>query len=511
MNPFKANHQKHLSRAFLQWLYSTNHHGRHSGKARIPVVAVGAATHPKVKRYKRKAGAVFTAMALYFSVHSFAQSAGWNAPHEYRQKAPLSEGFEHPPFTARPWVFWMWLRVDSTPEAITKDLEEMHAKGIEGAIIYDSGVGGGLEASFRMVLKDNEYVKMPTADYAGAHITAIPFPPIASWQPRSLELLRIAAKEAARLKIRLVLSIGLASTSGPIDAIYGQQQLVWSEAAVDGPGVVDQSLPDPRTTIPYRSIWHSQKMSEAHSVAESTFSSIPVAVLAVPDRENYGPADVIDISTKVDDEGRLRWQAPSGKWKIMRFAYMPTGAKNVWGYYTDGMSAEALDKTWDVTIGKLLASMSPMERSGLYGIEDDSWEAGEISWTRLFAREFRQMRGYDLIPWLPALAGRQMQGQAGTDAVLRDYRRTVADLIARNHYAHLGELSHKNHLVSFSRQPDPTQSSLIPCRTAKASMYQQENSGFLRHIGPLLRCDFCFVIQQAQVTSTESRSPVARA
>jgi len=35
----------------------------------------------------------------------------------------------------------MWLRVDTTREAITKDLEEMKAKGIEGEIIYDSGVG----------------------------------------------------------------------------------------------------------------------------------------------------------------------------------------------------------------------------------------------------------------------------------------------------------------------------------------------------------------------------------
>ena len=54
----------------------------------------------------------------------------------------MAEHFQSPPPSARPWVFWMWLRVDTSPEAITKDLEEMHAKGIEGAILYDSGVGG---------------------------------------------------------------------------------------------------------------------------------------------------------------------------------------------------------------------------------------------------------------------------------------------------------------------------------------------------------------------------------
>ena len=361
----------------------------------------------------------------------------------------------------------MWLRVDSTPAAITKDLEEMHAKGIEGAILYDSGVGGGLEASSKMVLKDKEYLNVKTTEYAGAHITPIPFATISSWQPRSLELLRIAAKEAARLKIKLVLSVGLASTSGPIDIEYGQQQLVWSETTVSGPVTVNQVLPVPRTTIPYNRIWPSKKMSGARSIENSAFTSTQIAVLAVPATGSFEPADVIDISSKMDSSGHLQWQAPNGRWTIMRFAYMPTGAKNVWGYFTDGMSAEALDKTWEVTIGKLLTSMSSQERSGLYGIEDDSWEAGEVSWTKLFATEFRQMRGYDLISWLPALVGRQMGGATGTAAIMRDYRRTIADLIAKNHYAHLGALARRNHLVSYSEAAGPNSGQLDPMQNSR--------------------------------------------
>ena len=60
--------------------------------------------------------------------------------------AELVEHFQSPPASARPWVFWMWLRTDTTYEAITKDLEEMHAKGIEGVILYDSGVGTAMKA-----------------------------------------------------------------------------------------------------------------------------------------------------------------------------------------------------------------------------------------------------------------------------------------------------------------------------------------------------------------------------
>ncbi|MCU1225486.1 MAG: DNA-binding protein [Edaphobacter sp.] len=38
----------------------------------------------------------------------------------------LDKGFRTPPATARPWVFWMWLRVKSNRAAITADLEAMH-------------------------------------------------------------------------------------------------------------------------------------------------------------------------------------------------------------------------------------------------------------------------------------------------------------------------------------------------------------------------------------------------
>jgi hypothetical protein len=38
----------------------------------------------------------------------------------------------------------------------------MHAKGIEGAILYDSGVGGGLEIASKMVLKGKGFSPVKT-------------------------------------------------------------------------------------------------------------------------------------------------------------------------------------------------------------------------------------------------------------------------------------------------------------------------------------------------------------
>ena len=379
----------------------------------------------------------------------------------------LDAGFVQPPPGAQPWVFWMWLRVDTSPEAITKDLEEMHAKGIAGAILYDTGVGGGLEISSKMVLQGKAYRLVPTADYAGGHADKIPLADMPSWTPRSRELFRFAAQAAGRIGIKLAVTVGLAGTSGPIAPKYGQQKLVWSETAVTGPQCYDALLPAPDTEVPHTlgppqtlSAGVADKATSAkapqpiHSKTRFNHAQ-PIAVLAVPDQEFFPPEQVVDLSAKSDASGRLHWDVPPGAWKILRFGYAPTGAKNAWGLYTDGMSAEALDQTWAATIGPLLKEMTPDERKGLYGIEDDSWEAGETTWTKLFPEEFKKLRGYDLLRWLPSLTGKNMADPAASIGVRRDFYRTIADLVAKNHYVHLRELANRYGLVAFSEPSGP--------------------------------------------------------
>ncbi|MEI6175503.1 MAG: glycosyl hydrolase [Verrucomicrobiota bacterium] len=382
----------------------------------------------------------------------------------------LDTGFTQPPPTAKPWVYWMWLRVDTTQEAITADLEEMHAKGIEGVILYDSGVGGGLEISAKMVLKGKGFSPEKTSDYQGGYIDKISRAPLDSWTPHSRELVRFASKEAGRLGIKLCLTVGLAGTSGPIDPEFGQQKLVWSETAVSGSQPFDAILSAPDTEVPSTLEPPSPKKPVNKPAApagkpkpvrpKDTYPNAhPIAVLAVPDEACFSPSRVIDLSNKVDATGRLRWDAPAGAWKILRFGYTPTGARNVWGTYTDCLSTAAMDKTWDATIGVMLKEMTPDERKGLYAIEDDSWESGVTSWTKLFPEEFKQLRGYDLIRWLPALAGKKM-GEIESAGVRRDFYRTIADMVAKNHYARLGDLAKQNSLVAFAEPAGPNTNQL---------------------------------------------------
>ena len=52
----------------------------------------------------------------------------------------LEAGWQSPPQAARLWAYWWWLNGNVDAAAITRDLEEMAAKGFGGAILCDAGV-----------------------------------------------------------------------------------------------------------------------------------------------------------------------------------------------------------------------------------------------------------------------------------------------------------------------------------------------------------------------------------
>jgi len=49
--------------------------------------------------------------------------------------------------------------------------------------------------------------------------------------------------------------------------------------------------------------------------------------------------------------------------------------------------------------------------------------------------EFRARRGYDLLPWLPVIAGRIVNSRDESNRFLADFRRTMGDLAIANHYS----------------------------------------------------------------------------
>lgn len=359
--------------------------------------------------------------------------------------ADLVRQFNDPPRQARPWVYWVWTG-NTTQDAITRDLEEMKAKGIVGCILYDVQADNTHNWWDKTIVRDGkDYRPVPTGDFPHPYVTAVPTGKLASWSSHWRELVCFSAGKAARLGIDFVVSDGLAGTSGPISEEYGEQKLAWTETSVRGPQIYDGTLPLPKAGLPPdglpRPVWKNYHRD--------------VAVQAVPDQEGFSPDQVMNLTEKIDAHGRLHWDVPAGSWKILRFVQVPTGAYNAWGYFNDSMSKEAMARTWSVTMAPLLKEMTSEQRRGLKGIEDDSWEAGDTTWTKLFPKEFKKRRGYELIPYLPILAGCKMSNSETQTRVGRDYALTISDLIAENHYGCLKKLANDNGLICYAEAAGP--------------------------------------------------------
>src|SRR2546422_7958886 len=86
-----------------------------------------------------------------------------------------------------------------------------------------------------------------------------------------------------------------------------------------------------------------------------------------------------------------------------------------------------------------------MGNRGIRYVINDSWEAGSQNWTDNMLAQFKKLRGYDATPWLPVLAGRIVESSESSDRFLWDFRKTIADLIANEHYGQLEETRSEEH------------------------------------------------------------------
>lgn len=158
----------------------------------------------------------------------------------------------------------------------------------------------------------------------------------------------------------------------------------------------------------------------------------------VPDA--IDPAKVIDLTAKVDAQGRIDWVAPKGRWTILRMGHTPTGKINVAasdagrGLEVDKLNVASVDHQFDSSVARVIKAAGPMAGKAFANLEIDSYEAGLQNWTPTLIADFAQRNRYDLLPWLPTLTGRIVGDAGKSDKVLFDFRRTLADLMAERYY-----------------------------------------------------------------------------
>ena len=151
----------------------------------------------------------------------------------------------------------------------------------------------------------------------------------------------------------------------------------------------------------------------------------------------YHTGDVaIDITEHYKD-GILSWDVPEGEWKIYRMGSTLTGKLNgpapeeATGLEVDKMDKEAFRRYFRQYFSMYQDAAGPYWKSIRY-LLTDSWEAGCQNWTPRMREEFTARRGYDPLPWLPAISGEVISSSAESDAFLADWRRTIGELIAEN-------------------------------------------------------------------------------
>jgi len=165
--------------------------------------------------------------------------------------------------------------------------------------------------------------------------------------------------------------------------------------------------------------------------------------------------DIIVLTSRMDKDGNLKWQAPSGKWTIVRFGFTLTGRYNHpttrygRGLECDKLSKKGVKAAWDGMMGVIVKNAGRLSGTALKGSLIDSYEVGAQNWTDNFPAEFRRYRHYDIIPLLPILTGRYIESQDFTERFLDDFRRTISELFAECYSEYFNVLCKQANLDFF--------------------------------------------------------------
>jgi len=167
--------------------------------------------------------------------------------------------------------------------------------------------------------------------------------------------------------------------------------------------------------------------------------------------------DVVDLTAKMKADGTLDWTPPTGTWVVLRFGYSLMGITNhpataeATGLEVDKLDRRFVKRYFDKYLDSYKETVGPelMGKHGIQNVINDSWEAGSQNWTDNMIAQFKKLRGYDPLPWMPVLTGQVVESAEASDRFLWDFRKTIADLIANEHYGQLEATLHERGMVHY--------------------------------------------------------------
>ncbi|AWW28678.1 glycoside hydrolase [Echinicola strongylocentroti] len=407
--------------------------------------------------FSKKILLLFILHLVFF--HAYAYGTKQNDRRNLAKSDTLTHSFKSPSTKYGVNCWWWWLNGNVDKEAITKDLEAMKSRNFQGAMIFDAG-GHNQRGN-----KD-----IPAGPLFGGN----------EWN----DLFVFALEEAERLGLTIGFNIQSGwNLGGPrVTPQYSAKQLTYSELVVS-PDQDSLVLKQPKS----RKGFYEDVAILAFPISEDFKSASPIydldyklgvhelggsapdtrflldntmrnprdSALAIPYKVKL--KEVRNISGTLKPNGLLDWKVPEGKWVILRIGYTCTDAEvstssGAWqGNVLDYMSKEAFGFYWADVVDPILEAADGHVGKTLKFMETDSWECGGMNWTTNFDQEFKAYRGYSLDRYLPIIAGYVVEDMETSLSFLADFRKTIADLVANNHYAEFQKRAHK---IDMGIQPE---------------------------------------------------------
>lgn len=311
--------------------------------------------------------------------------------------AEIRKGFQNPPDDARIMMRWWWFGPSVTKEEIERELRVMKEGGI-----------GGVEVQPVYPLLPDDPVK--------GHRN-LPY-----LSDEFLEMLKFAAEKSKELGMRFDLTLGSGWSFGgaktPVTEAAGQLRV--ERVKID---TNTKRLPIP-SMLP----------------AERLLGIFYFPTKAKADTE-YGFREAKDIRDdnvwfqEVLEEGSEVLFFISGK-SGMQVKRPSVGAE---GYVLNHLDKPSVDNYLKLTGDRLFEAF---DRSTVpYSVFCDSLEVYNQDWTDGFLEEFQKRRGYDLKPYLPALA---IDIGPKTADIRYDWGRTITDLFNERFMVPMQEWSKRN-------------------------------------------------------------------
>jgi len=369
--------------------------------------------------------------------------------------APLEDEFREPPNPAKPGVYWYFMDGNIDRKELIRDLDSMKEAGLGHVLWLEVNVD-------------------------------VPRGPVTMLSEEWMKSFEAGVKHAAKLGIDVTLGTGPGWTGsgGPwIKPEESMQHLVFSECEVRGPARIEQKL----TIAPQRDHWW--KMLDCDFYEDVAVYAVPAVKPVIANagekafysRADYmhdgptflpapavhdeaapediiAPEGIIDLTKFLKPGGTLVWDAPAGKWTVLRFGRRSNGtsnlpaAKPMVGLDHDKFSKQALEKHFDQFCAKLIDRAGPVGsegKGGLVALHLDSWEMNAQNWSPTLLDEFKRRRGYDFTPWLPTFSGRVVRDRASSERALWDLRLTIQELMLENYVGHFRDLA-KQRGLKFS-------------------------------------------------------------